>query len=254
MADKKIVSRRAVLTGLAVGAGALALSSSADANCGTCGPSGKSGKKAKGSGHKGSGHETLHFHNADFYKGGKFNEDKAKDACIAVMKHHGYPIYPDMKENLWVSDYEIGQFMKVGLAARMWQNNEEDKYMQMDIFLMPGQMLPEHWHLATDKNPPKREGWLVRHGLSHIVGIGKPNLSKDVVIPKCHMGGKTETAHATIATPGVFVPLAKVLTKHWQFAGPEGAIITESANVHDNKGVRHSDPVANKYFIKLANS
>ncbi|MBT3199542.1 MAG: hypothetical protein HN350_06455 [Phycisphaerales bacterium] len=246
MADKNKVSRRAVITGLAAGAGALAVNASVDANCGSCGPVGK--KVVKGA------KKGLHFHNADFYTNGKFNEDKAKDACIALMKYHGYPIYPDMKENLWVSDYEIGQFMKVGLAARMWKNNEEDKYMQMDIFLMPGQMLPEHWHLATEKNPPKREGWLVRHGLSHIVGIGEPNLSKDVVIPKCHMGGKTETAHATIATPGVFVSLAKVLTKHWQFAGPEGAIITESANVHDDKGVRHSDPVANKYFIKLANS
>ena len=245
MADKKTVSRRAVLTGLAAGAGALAMNSSSDAHCGSCGPKGKSGKKAK--------HSHLKFKNSDFYcSEGKFDEDKAKDACIAVMKHHGYPIYPDMKKELWVSDYGTGQFTKLGLAARMWKNHEEDRYMQMDLFLLPGQMLPEHWHLATKKNPPKREGWLVRHGLSHIVGIGEPNLSKDVVIPKCHMGGKTETAHAVIATPGVFVPLAKVLTKHWQFAGPEGAIITESANVHDNMGVRHSDPVANKYFMKLA--
>jgi D-lyxose ketol-isomerase len=242
MADKKNISRRAVLTGLAAGAGALAINSSADAHCGSCGAPGKAGKKAKG----------LHFHNADFYKDGKFNEDKAKDACIALMKFHGYPIFPDMKKSLWVSDYEIGQFMKLGLAARMWKNNEEDRYMQMDLFLMPGQMLPEHWHIKTEKNPPKREGWLVRHGLSHIVGEGEPNLSKECVVPKCHMGGKTETKHEVIATPGIFVPLAKVLTKHWQLAGPEGAIITESANVHDDKGVRHSDPAANKYFMKLA--
>ena len=235
MADKKTVSRRAVLTGLAAGAGVLAMNSS--------GVSGKSGKKGKG----------LSFRNSDFYgSDGKFDEDKGKDACIALMKYHGYPIFPDMKEKLWVSDYDIGQYTKFGLAARMWQNNEADRYMQMDLFLLPGQMLPEHWHIATDKNPPKREGWLVRHGLSHIVGIGEPNLGKDVVVPKCHMGGKTETRHEVIATPGIFVPLAKVLSKHWQLAGPEGAIITESANVHDDKGVRHSDPVANKYFMKLA--
>jgi len=243
MADKKNISRRAVITGLAAGAGVLAMNSSSEAHCGTCGAKGKKGKKAKG----------LNFKNSSFYGADKkFNEAKAKEACFALMKHHGYPIYPNMEKNLWVSDYEIGQYTKFGLAALMWQNNERDKYMQMDLFLLPGQMLPEHWHVATDKNPPKREGWLVRYGLSHIVGIGEPNLSKDVVIPKCHMGGKTETKHEVIATPGVFVPLAKVLTKHWQFAGPEGAIITESANVHDNKGVRHSDPVADKYFRKLA--
>ncbi|MCP4377339.1 MAG: hypothetical protein GY794_14325 [bacterium] len=248
MADKKIISRRAVITGLAAGAGALALNSSSDANCGSCCSSSK--KKGKGKTPK-----ALTFKNSQFYcSEKKFDEDKAKDACIALMKHHGYPIFPDIKKKLWVSDYTTGQYTEFGLAAIMWQNNEEDKYMQMDLFLLPGQMLPEHWHIATDKNPPKREGWLVRHGLSHIVGVGKPNLGKDVVIPKSHMGGKTETAHEVVATPGVFVPLAKVLTKHWQLAGPEGAIITESANVHDNKGVRHSDPVANKYFIELANS
>ena len=148
MANKKTVSRRAVLTGLAAGAGALAINSSADAHCGSCGAIGKSGKKAKG----------LNFKNADFYTDGKFNEDKGKDACIALMKYHGYPVYPDMKEKLWVSDYAIGQYTKFGLAARMWKNNEEDRYMQMDLFLMPGQMLPEHWHIATEKNPPKREG------------------------------------------------------------------------------------------------
>lgn len=251
MADKNTVTRRAMMTGLAATAGVAAVAATADAHCGVCGAVGKKLVKAvKGKVGKGN----LHFHNKDFYTDGKFNEDKAKDGIITLMKYHGYPVFPDMKENLWVSDYEVGNFMKFGLAARMWINNEKDKYMLMDLFLMPGQMLPEHWHLATDKNPPKLEGWLVRHGLSHIVGIGEPNLSKECVVPKCHMGGKTETKHEVIAKPGMFVPVAKVLSKHWQLAGPEGAIITETANVHDNKGVRHSDPVANKYFIKLANS
>jgi len=221
------------------------MGSQADAHCGTCGATGKKGKTTTP--------KALKFKNSGFYNSeGKFDEDKGKDAIIALMKYHGYPVFPGIKKDLWVSDYEIGQFTKFGLAARMWMNNEADRYMLMDLFLVPGQMLPEHWHLKTDKNPPKREGWLVRHGLSHIVGIGKANLGKDVVVPKCHCGGKTETKHEVVATPGTFVPLAKVLTKHWQFAGPEGAIITEVANVHDDKGVRHSDPVANKYFMKLA--
>ncbi|NQU21130.1 MAG: hypothetical protein HQ567_07590, partial [Candidatus Nealsonbacteria bacterium] len=150
----------------------------------------------------------------------------------------------------WVSDYNTGQFTKLGLAAWSFINNEEDRYMLMDLFLLPGQMLPEHWHLAGEGNPPKREGWLVRWGSSHIVGIGEPNLSKDVVIPKCHMGGTATVEHEILATPGVFVPLAKVLTRHWQYAGPEGAIITEVANVHTNSAVRHSDPALNKFFLE----
>jgi len=188
--------------------------------------------------------------NESFYdKDGKFDVEKGKDAIIALCKYHNYPIFPELRENLWVSDYGTGQFTKLGLAAHMFMNNEKDRYMLMDLFLLPGQMLPEHWHLDGETNPAKREGWLVRWGLSHIVGIGEPNLSKEVVIPKCHMGGKATTNHEVIAKPGMFVPLAEVKTRHWQFGGPEGAIITEVANVHTNPAVRHSDKAINDNFL-----
>lgn len=193
----------------------------------------------------------LQFHNADFYRDGKFDEEKGKDAVLALCKYHGYPIFPGMRENLWVSDYNAGQFTSLGLAAYIFVNNVEDRYMMLDIFLLPNQMLPEHWHVEGEGNPAKREGWLVRWGLSHVVGIGEPNLSKEIVIPKCHCGGKVTVEHETIATPGVFVPLAKVGTRHWQYGGPEGAIITEVANVHTGSAVRHSDPAMNEYFLNL---
>jgi D-lyxose ketol-isomerase len=176
--------------------------------------------------------------------------EKGKDAVVTLCEHHGYPVFPGFRDNLWVSDYGAGQFAKMGLAAYIFVNNEEDRYMMLDIFLLPRQMLPEHWHVASEENPAKREGWLVRWGLCHIVGIGEPNLSPEVIVPKCHFGGKTTTHHEVIAGPGTFVPLAKVLTRHWQFGGPEGAIVTEVANVHTNSGVRHTDPVLNKYFLE----
>ncbi len=203
-----------------------------------------------------TGKSEVAFDNDTYYDAdGTFSEDKAKDAYIALMEYHGYPVFPDMKKNLWVSDYNTGQFAKLGLGARMWMNNAKDRYMLMDLFLMPGQMLPEHWHLegteGEDKgNPAKREGWLIRYGKSYVVGIGEPNLPPEVVIPACHDGGKTETKHCVIATPGVFVPLAEVGTKHWQWGGPDGAIITEVANVHSNSAVRHQDKACNDFFLK----
>ena len=192
----------------------------------------------------------ITFDNASFYGAdGKFDVEKGKDAIMALLKHHGYPVFPGMREKIWVSDYGTGQFTKLGLAAYMFKNNEEDRYMLMDLFLLPNQMLPEHWHLDGDKNPAKREGWLVRWGLSHIVGAGDPNLGKDVVVPACHNKGETIAKHEVVAGPGTFVPLAKVYTKHWQLAGPEGAIITEVANVHTDSAVRHSDPKINDNFL-----
>lgn len=200
---------------------------------------------------KDQGAVPIHFDNAFFYgKDGKFDVEKGKDAIMALAKHHGYPVFPGMREKLWVSDYGTGQFTKLGLAAYLFKNNEDDKYMLMDMFLLPGQMLPEHWHLDGDKNPAKREGWLVRWGLSHIVGEGDANLGKDVVIPQCHMNGEATTKHEVVAGPGTFASLAKVYTRHWQFAGPEGAIITEVANVHTNDAVRHSDSKINDNFLE----
>ena len=199
---------------------------------------------------KRSRRRSLSFKNSDFYDAnGNFDLDAAKDGYIQLMKYHGYPVYKGMKEDLWASDYGVGQLTKLGLAARMWVNNQEHRYMLMDLFILPNQMLPEHWHLATEKNPAKLEGWLIRYGLSHVVGEGEPNLSKEVVVPKCHMNGTVTVKHETIAGPGEFVPLNRATARHWQFAGPEGAIITEVANVHTNSAVRHSDKVLNDYFL-----
>jgi len=193
----------------------------------------------------------IQFDNSYYYgPDGKFQEEKAKDAYIALMKYHGYPVYPGIREKLWVSDYNTGQFTKLGLGAIGWVNNEKDLYMLQDLYLMPGQMLPEHWHLDGEKGKPaKMEGWFIRHGLSHVVGEGENNLPKEVVIPKCHCNGTATVMHDVVATPGMFVPLNKMYAHHWQFAGPEGAIITEVGNLHTNSAVRHQDAAINKAFL-----
>ena len=193
---------------------------------------------------------SIQFDNSYFYDNdGKFLEDKAKEAYIAVMKYHSYPVYDVVKKDLWVSDYGTGKFAELGLGAYCFKNNEEASYMLMDMFLLPNQMLPEHWHLKTEKNPAKDEGWLVRHGESWVVGEGEANLPANVVIPECHMEGKATTSHAVLCKAGDWAQLNKPLARHWQFAGPEGAIINEVANVHDNAGVRHSDQAINDHFL-----
>jgi D-lyxose ketol-isomerase len=234
MSERKVTNRRSLLKAAGTAAGLAMVGGAVQAEEKTA------AKKAG-----------LSFKNEDFYDAqGKFDMAKAQQGILALCKYHGYPVFPGMAEKLWISDYGAGQFTKVGLAAYLFCNNEEDRYMLMDIFLLPGQMLPEHWHEEGEKNPAKREGWLVRWGLSHIVGIGEPNLGKDVVVPKLHMGGKVTVEHEVAAGPGMFVPLAKVGTRHWQLAGPEGAIITEVANVHTGPAVRHSDPKLNEFFLK----
>ncbi|VGO18560.1 hypothetical protein SCARR_00613 [Pontiella sulfatireligans] len=51
------------------------------------------------------------------------------------------------------------------------------------------------------------------------------------------------------AAPGQFVCLAEVKSRHWQYGGPEGVILTEEANVHAGSAVRHSDSCVNTHFL-----
>jgi D-lyxose ketol-isomerase len=195
--------------------------------------------------------DSLKFNNADFYKDGKFNEEAGKDAIIRLMKYYNYPVTEKTRSQLWVSDYGTGHFTEVGLAAIMYANDTKDRYMLQDMFLLPNQMLPEHWHEKPDNDlPAKMEGWLVRNGLSYIVGEGEDNLASfpDIKIPAAHTGGVT-VKNVVKTLPGEFVPLSKVFSHHWQFAGPQGAIITEVANVHANEAVRHQVKSINDYFL-----
>jgi D-lyxose ketol-isomerase len=196
--------------------------------------------------------DAITFKNEDFYKAdGTFDVEKGKDAIVALAKYHGYNIFPGFRESLWVSDYGTGKYTELGLAACLFKNNEKDRYMLMDLFLLPNQMLPEHWHLDGETNPAKLEGWLVRNGMSYIVGQGEDNLASfdAIKIPDCHMNGEAETKHVVEGMPGTFTPQDVVYAKHWQFSGSEGAVITEVANVHTDAAVRHNDKAINDNFL-----
>ena len=196
--------------------------------------------------------DTLVFNNADFYTAeGTFNVEAGKDAILRLMKYYDYPITDQTRSQLWVSDYGTGRFTELGLAAIMYANDTKDRYMLQDMFLLPNQMLPEHWHeKPVGDLPAKMEGWMVRNGMSYIVGEGGDNLASfpDIKIPDCHKGGVT-VKYAVKTNPGQFVPLSSVYSHHWQFAGPEGAIITEVANVHVNEAVRHQVQSINDHFL-----
>ncbi|MDR1747392.1 MAG: hypothetical protein LBR49_09030 [Tannerella sp.] len=195
--------------------------------------------------------DSLVFDNASFYTDGKFNVEVGKDAIIRLMKRYNYPITDKTRDQLWVSDYGTGRFTEVGLAAIMYANDTKDFYMLQDMFLLPNQMLPEHWHEKPESElPAKMEGWLVRNGLSYIVGEGEDNLAAfpEIKIPDAHTGGVT-VKNAVKTLPGEFVPLNRKFAHHWQIAGPEGAIITEVANVHCNEAVRHQVKSINDNFL-----
>jgi len=180
--------------------------------------------------------------NEEFYDaGGKFVVEKGKDAILTLARYHGYPVFPGLREGLWVSDYGLGHFTEVGLAAFQFMNEEKGNYLQMDLFLLPNQMLPEHYHLKTDKAREKMEGWLCRYGRSYVYGEGPRTENMHAKIPAFEKEW-VSVFHEVRINPGQSAHLARPTSRHWQFAGPEGVILTEVGTFHDGAGVRHSDP------------
>lgn len=183
------------------------------------------------------------FRNADFYDGeGNFVVERGKKAFYRLMEHHGYPIPPRLRgEEFWCVDFGLGKFTEVGMAGIFWVNNHRDDYFGHEIYLLPGQMIPEHRHLRTPKARPKMEAWQPRHGHIHIYAEGDSTPGVEARIPPTHR----EIAKARKETrlmPGEVGELAGPEEWHWMRAGPEGAIVTEYASYHDNDALRFSHP------------
>ena len=179
--------------------------------------------------------------NADFYQAdGTFDAQKAKAAYYALMEFHNYPIPEFLKgDDFWTLDFGLGQFAEAGMAGVFWINNEEDDYMGHEIFLLPGQMIPEHWHEPTETARAKVEAWHLRHGSVTLVGEGEATPGFE--IPPSHRDIAV-ARNAYVLKPGETRPLAAPLQTHWMVAGPEGAIVSEYACAHDMKGLRFTHP------------
>jgi D-lyxose ketol-isomerase len=228
MAKQRLISRRSVIASAGLGL-------AASACVGAGGASSKTGGPAK----------RPRFRNADCYADVKFNLEAARDAILALMAYHKYPVFPGAREQLWISDYGLGQYAEVGLAAILFFNKDAehpgDRFMMLDIYLLPNQMLPEHFHLETPKARPKMEAWIVRNGSALIVGEGEETPGLKAKIPASQRDQVT-TLHAVDAKAGDKAELNRPTARHCQLAGPDGAIVTEVANFPDNDGVRHTNP------------
>jgi len=186
------------------------------------------------------------FKNEEFYDAdGTFNQDAAKQAYYELMAYHGYPKYESLKEVLWVLDFAVGRFTDVGMGGVFWLNEwvEEGKYGYLghEIFLLPGQMIPEHRHLQHEDVPPKMEGWQCRYGETILFAEGEASPDAEAIIPASELEFTT-CRNVQHLLPGQVGKLGKPLAPHFQVAGPEGAIVTEYASYHSMDALRFSNP------------
>lgn len=174
---------------------------------------------------------------------GKFCEDKAREAYIVMLGLLDCPVPRRLREELFVTDLGVGDFRNVGIGGMMWCNSQEHGYFAFEIMLLPGQMIPEHWHVESDSGPAKMETWHTRYGVVYTFGEGEPTRPCPVKIPDSQKEYVT-VHHCELLLPGQVRTLNRLNARHYMIAGPQGAVVTEYASYHDGQALRFTDPSA----------
>ena len=184
------------------------------------------------------------YNSADFYDaGGNFVEATAREAYYDMFRRFGYPISDRLKEEMWILDFGLGDFARVGMAGIFWLNRQDYNYFGHEIYLLPGQMIPEHKHLETAKGGAKMESWQPRHGMIYTFGEGDPTpeyldkippSQRDIVKSRCCKPLQIDEVG----------DLNRLTAWHFMVGGPEGALVTEYGTFHDMDGLRFSNPKA----------
>ncbi len=174
---------------------------------------------------------------------GKLREDKARKAYLDMLERFHYPIPKRLREELFVTDLGVGDFWNVGIGGIMWCNSQEYGYFSYEIMLLPGQMIPEHWHIESEGGPAKMETWHTRYGMIYTFGEGEPTEPCPVEVPASQKDFIT-VHHCEPLELGQVRPLNRLSAKHYMIAGPKGAVVTEYASYHDDDALRFTDPKA----------
>jgi D-lyxose ketol-isomerase len=193
---------------------------------------------------KGDGAKIKTYTNADFYDAaGKFQAEKAREAYFDMFRRFHYPVSDTLKKDMWVLDFGLGDFAEVGMAGIFWLNRQDFNYFGHEIYLLPGQMIPEHAHLPTPKGAAKMESWQPRRGMIYTFGEGDATPDLLTKIPKSQRDIVKSRRSNPLAIDQVG-HLNRLEAFHFMVAGPEGALVTEYGTFHDMDGLRFSNPKA----------
>jgi D-lyxose ketol-isomerase len=194
------------------------------------------------------------YDNSRFYKAdGSFNEEAAKAAYAEMFRFHRYSLADVVNdERFWILDFGLGDFANVGMAGIFWLNDKEHGYFGHEIYLLPGQMIPEHSHVPAEGKPAKHEYWQVRNGSIFNFGEGgsKDDVPDSVQLPKSQLDANAITAFKCVELKAVTgagkgeAGLNRLEAFHFMMGGPEGTIVTEYASYHSGEGLRFKNPKA----------
>ncbi len=187
------------------------------------------------------------YKSADFYDAdGNFQVDTARDAYLDMFARFHYPFSDRLKDGengMWILDFGLNDFANVGMAGIFWLNRQDYNYFGHEIYLLPGQMIPEHSHLPTDKGAAKMESWQPRKGMIYTFGEGDPTPDLLCKIPESQRE-IVKSKHCLPLGIDEIGDLNRLEAFHFMVAGPEGALVTEYGTFHDMDGLRFSNPKA----------
>lgn len=189
----------------------------------------------------------MKYTNADYYKDGVFQQDKAFEAYYEMFAKMNYALADSLRANpnFWVADFGLGDFEHVGMGGIFFFNDKEFRYFGHDIYLLPGQMIPEHRHLEAEGLPAKHESWQVRNGsIFNFSEGGDPNDPQALaLIPKSQLEAKAVNCFKfKFMQVGDQDRLGKLGAPHFMIGGTDGAIVTEYACYHSMDGLKFTNP------------
>lgn len=208
--------------------------------------------------------ETKKVEKTNFYKKtGALDVAKVKKAYFSLMKKYNTPIYDVMKtDNFWVCDFLQGEFTQLGMGGIFWMNlkgtyegckdesfnGKKWGFLGHEIFLLPGQALPEHRHFAGPEGfGAKMEGWFIRYGSARFFSETNTNQGEKLIssLPKAEQPwgfGEDwfKCKYYVDKKQGETWQLAAPEKYHFMQALSEGTITSEFATYHND--VRFSKP------------
>lgn len=185
------------------------------------------------------------YTNEDFYKNGVFQPEVAKEAVKQLILKSEMEYTNSIDSELWVSDFGLGDYEHVGLASVTWVNDPEYGYFAMTMYLLPGQMIPEHVHKPIAEAPAraaKHESWRVIKGKVYNFSEVGDTFSDLPHIPKSF--GKIRSKNYILMGQDKTTRLKQPETYHFMMAGDDGAIVDEYGINHDRRGWFSSNPAA----------
>ena len=185
----------------------------------------------------------VKYPNDHFYKDGKFDPEAAKKAYAELFQFHNYSLRDVVLKSpdFWMLEFAQNDFSNVGMGGIFFVNDKEHSYFGHEIYLLPGQMIAEHYHMPAENMPAKHESWQVRHGSVWTVAQGGDKSKLPFELPKSQEK-YTTCFDAKELKVGDQDKLRKLEQPHFMMAGPEGAIVTEYATYHSGAGLRFSNP------------